>query len=155
MFPDWTQARKRLAELASRRPFQLVVAAFLACMHLAMFARAGHDRLGLPFNSAPGEAPFFSNPDAPSTRGFPRQPHHWSRLIVSRFDAQHYIGTSIRDVTACPDNPAVDDVAYLDCGLGWLPAYGTIAGGVTEVTGLADDVTLVILSVISAIVLNL
>ena len=43
MFPDWSQARKRLVsrldELSSQRTFQLIIASFLACMHLAMFAR--------------------------------------------------------------------------------------------------------------------
>ena len=75
--------------------------------------------------------------------------------MVSRFDAQHYIGTSLRGVTACPTDASAPDLAYLDCGLGWLPAYGVVGGGVSQVTGLPDDVTLVILSVIAAIALNL
>jgi len=159
MFPDWKQASRRfkasLDELAGSLPFRLGIAALLACLHLAMFARAGHERLDMPFNSAPGEAPYFSNPDAPATRGYPRQPHRWSRLVVSRLDAQHYIGTSVRGLTACPTNPNAPDVAYLDCGLGWLPAWGLTGSVVTQVTGLADDVALVALSMIAAIILNM
>src|SRR5512140_7715 len=160
MFPDWNQARRRVvasvSELAETRTFRIVIAVFLVCMHLAMFARAGHERLGLPFNSAPGETPYFSNPDAPATRGYPRQPHRWSRLVVSRLDAQHYIGTSVRGLTACPHAaPGVPDVAYLDCGLGWLPAWGAAGGVVTEVTGFPDDYTLMVMSMIAGVLLNL
>lgn len=131
------------------------VAVFFVCLHLALFSRAGHQRLGLPFNSSPDEAPFFSDPDAPATVGYPRQPHRWSRLIVSRLDAQHYIGTSVRNVTACPKTPNVPDWKYLNCGLGWLPAYGVIGGIVSKITGLADDMTLMMLSIIAALAINL
>jgi hypothetical protein len=159
MFPDRKQASRRfkagLDELAGTRTFRIGIAALLCFLHLAMFARAGHERLDMPFNSAPGEAPFFSNPDAPATRGYPRQPHRWSRLVVSRLDAQHYIGTSVRGLTACPTDPSSPDLAYLDCGLGWLPAWGFTGSAVSRITGLPDDVSLVVLSVIAAILLNL
>lgn len=159
MFPDWTQARQQLLakldELASHAAFRIFVAALLASMHLATFARAGEQRLGLPFNSAPGEAPYFSDPDAKATTGFPRQPHRWSRLVVSRFDAQHYIGTSIRNFTACPTDGSTPDIEYLHCGLGWLPAFGLAGGVVSQVTGIADDIALMLLSLFCAIAVNL
>jgi hypothetical protein len=124
------------------------------CLHLAAFSRAGHERLGLPFNSTPDERPYFSDPEAQATVGFPRQPHRWSRLVVSRLDAQHYIGTSVRNVTACPTTGEGPDVLYLHCGLGWLPAFGIIGGAVSQVTGLADDFVLLLLSLLAALAVN-
>ncbi len=142
--------------LLDKRWFQLGLATFLACIHLFMFAQAGHSRLGLPFNDAPGEELVFNDLHAPATRGQPRQPTHWSRLIVSRFDAQHYEGTAVRGLTACPtDASTATGGQYLDCGLGWLPAYGWVGGAVSAVTGFEPDYALVLTSVLCAIVLNM
>src|SRR6185312_2602353 len=113
------------------------VAVLFVCLHLIAFWRAGHSRLGLPFNESPGEAPVFSDIHAPATRGYPRQPHHWSRLVLSRWDAQHYIGTATRGLSGCPDHPDVPDGAFLDCGLGWLPGYGKAGGVLASITGIA------------------
>ncbi len=158
-FPDLKQARQRattkLDELAATLWFRIGIAVLLAVIHVAVFAKAGHDRLKLDFNSYPDEAPYFSNPDAPATRGYPRQPHRWSRLVVSRLDAQHYIGTAVRGLSACPTDPKSPDYMYLDCGLGWLPAWGVIGGAVAEVTHTADDEALMFLSILAAIALNL
>ncbi|MBV8757907.1 MAG: hypothetical protein JO257_11545 [Deltaproteobacteria bacterium] len=130
------------------------VAVFFVVLHLAAFWRAGHVRLGLPFDSAPGEAPAFYDIHAPATRGYPRQPQHWSRLVLSRWDAQHYIGTATRGLTACPDNPNVPDGAFLDCGLGWLPGYGKAGGVLAGITGIAPDFALVLISLIAAFLIN-
>ncbi|HEY0254494.1 MAG TPA: hypothetical protein VGC41_23360, partial [Kofleriaceae bacterium] len=130
--------------------FRLAIAALLAALHLWAFAHAAHTRLHEDFNVAPDEAPYFSDPDAPMVRGYPRQPHRWSRMVVSRLDAQHYIGTSVRGLTACPKDPHAPDGKYLDCGLGWLPAWGTIGGIVSNVTGISDDKVLMYLSIIAS-----
>lgn len=145
---------ERLDRLAAAPGFRLGVAALLACLHLAAFAKAGRDRLDLPFNAAPGEAPYHSDVFARATEGYPRQPHHWSRLIVSRWDAQQYIGFATRGLRGCPGDASAPDLAYLRCGLGWLPAYGVVGGAISSATGLAADVVLVALSVIAAIVFN-
>lgn len=134
-------------------PVRLAVAAFFVLLHLALFSRAGHQRLGLPFNSSTSERPYFSNPDATPFET-PRQPHHWSRLVVSRFDAQHYIATAERGLSACPQH-ASDGAAYLNCGLGWLPAWGIVGNVVSNVTGTASDTALLVLAIIAALVLNL
>src|SRR5262249_16905900 len=106
MFPDWPQVRRRLGPritpVASSPWFRIAVAARRAFTRIAVFSHAGHTRLNLAFNASPDEAPYFADPDAPATIGYPREPRHWSRLIVSRWDAQHYIGTSVRGLSACP-----------------------------------------------------
>jgi hypothetical protein len=147
--------------LAESRRSRIGIAVVLAAFHLAMFARAGHERLDMPFNSSPGEAPYYSDINAYATVGAVRQPHHWSRLIVSRWDAEHYIGFAVRGLKACPteaDPPGEDtrmtDFKYLECGLGWQPAYGAIGGAVSHVTGIPEDYSLVILSVLATILAN-
>src|SRR4051794_9395129 len=105
MFPDPAGMRRRaaasLGNAAGTMHFRIAISAFFVCMHLVLFTIAGRARLDLPFNSAPHETPYFSDPDAPSVRGYPRQPHYWSRLLVSRWDAQIYIGFAVRGLTAC------------------------------------------------------
>lgn len=159
MFPFWRGASTRLAgrldRLASRLAFRIAIAVVLASLHIVAFWRAGHDRLDLPFNSAPDHAAYFSNPDAPVLAAPPRQPHYWSRLVLSRFDAQHYIAMSVRGLTACPtDSATATDLEYLQCGLGWLPAYGQVGGVVARVTTLPDDYALVLVSVLATILVN-
>ena len=109
VFPDWKQAKRRaassLADMSASLPVRIAVATFFVLLHLALFSRAGHQRLGLPFNSYPDERPYFSNPDATPFE-VPRQPHRWSRLLVSRFDAQHHIATAERGISACPQHAA-------------------------------------------------
>jgi hypothetical protein len=159
MFPDWNQARRRLGasldDLAGRTWFRIAVAVVLASFHLAMFAKAGHERLGLPFNSDSAEAPYFENIHATSTIGYPREPKHWSRLIVSRWDAQHYIEMSVRGLSVCPTDNSAPDMDYLQCGLGWLPAWGKVSGTISGVTGVPDDIVLMFLSVFATIAINL
>jgi len=137
-----------LSALSDRLWFRVAVGVFLACIHLFMFRQAAHSRLDLPFDTDPDATLEFSDLHAPATRGQPRQPHHWSRLVVSRFDAQHYEGTAARGLSACPTDPATATGGeYLDCGLGWLPAYGWA-------TGMQVDYSLVFMSVLCAIILN-
>lgn len=145
---------ERLEQLAARRDVRLGVAVLLTCLHLVAFAAAGRSRLDLPFNAAPGAAPYHSNVYARATEGYPRQPHHWSRLIVSRWDAQHYIGYATRGLEGCPTDPSAPDIAYLRCGLGWLPAWGMTGGAIAGALGLPADVALVLLSVLATIALN-
>lgn len=159
MFPFWRGASTRLANRfdrwASRWAFRIAIAALLASLHIFAFWRAGHDRLNLDFNSHPDHAPYYSNPDAPALTQGPRQPHFWSRLVLSRFDSQHYIATAVRGLTACPtDGDKATDIQYLQCGLGWLPAYGAVGGVVARITTLPDDYALVVLSVLFTILVN-
>lgn len=133
-------------------PARIAIATFFVLLHLALFSRAGHQRLGVPFNSYPSEAPYFSNPDATPFE-VPRQPHRWSRLVVSRFDAQHHIATAERGISACPTHGV--GAAYLDCGLGWLPAWGSVGGVVSQTTTMASDTALFMLAIIAALVLNM
>lgn len=150
--------------IADSRRSRIAIAVALTLMHLLLFWAAGQDRLGLPFNSAPDDRPYYSDPMAYSTVGKTgnRQPHHWSRLIVSRWDSQHYIGFAVRGLSACPEHPNDDtprdtmytDARYLQCGLGWQPALGILGGTVSKITGVAEDWSIVWIAILSTILAN-
>lgn len=159
MFPDATQVRRRmtarLGEVSGTAAFRVGISTFFVLMHLVLFTVAGHEKLDLPFNSAPGNAPYYSDPDAPALRPILRQPHYWSRLIVSRWDSQHYIGFAVRGITSCPTDPSAEDYEYMQCGLAWLPGWGLTAGVLVDATGMPADFALLFLSLIAAIALNI
>src|SRR5262245_53605224 len=97
---------ERLEPVTDKSWFRITIASLLMFFHMGMFSAAGRVRLDVPFNSASDHAPYYSDPDAPALIGYPRQPHYWSRLIVSRWDAQHYIGFAVRGLTSCPKKPS-------------------------------------------------
>ncbi len=159
MFPFWrgvgARLKARLERVSGRLAFRIAVAALLAGLHLVAFWYAGHDRLGVAFDAQPDHEPMFSDVRAPVLVPPPRQPHYWPRLIVSRFDAQHYIAMAARGLSGCPtDGETATDMEYLQCGLGWLPAWGVVGGSVARTTGLPVDWALVLLSILCAIVVN-
>jgi hypothetical protein len=148
-------SRARLAEWADDRVIRLTAAVAIVLIHIAIITWAGHDRLGISFNSHPGEAPYYSNPDAISLYWGPRQPHYWSRLVVSRWDSQHYIGFALRGLTACPpDGAHAHDYQYMQCGAGWLPAYGLLGGAIADTLHAPPDYTLFLLSCVFAVLFN-
>ncbi len=147
--------REQLASWATRRSFKVAVATAFALAHLLVIAHAGKARLKLPFNSAPGHHLAYVDPMANSLGSIPREPPGWSRLIVSRFDSQHYIGFALRGLSSCPTDPKEKGWGYVRCGLAWLPAYGVAGGIVSKVTGFEPDVALVLISVLCAIIVNL
>jgi hypothetical protein len=146
----------RIDHWSTTRWFQVSLATLLALAHLFAFVRAANTRLHIPFNTAPGVHLQFIDPMVNALGPQPRQPPHWSRLAVSRFDAQHYIGFALRGLSACPKDPTkASGNNYLACGLGWLPAYGVIGGVVSRITTLEPDIALMLISLVCAIVINL
>jgi hypothetical protein len=139
--------------------FRCAVSALIIAVHLLLFLHAAHARLDIPFDTDPHAEITFTDPNFPSLGNIPREPHHWSRLILSRFDAQHYIEHEVRGLSSCPKTKTgdrnVDGHRYLDCGLGWLPAYGVVARIVAKLTGAEADYALVFLSLLCTMVLNL
>ena len=144
--------RPPLHELAPAPWFRASVALALVIGHLVAFTIAGHQRLGEPFNNAPGEAPYYSNPDARELMAPPREPHHWSRLIVSRWDAQHYIGFAIRGMYAC--HHGTHGYALVNCGVAWMPTLGLLARPIADATGAPADYVVLVLALIGALALN-
>lgn len=136
--------------LATRR-FRALLAAVFVAAHLGAFALAGR-ALGVPFNTKPGEPPHYVDIHSNSLKRGEREPTHWSRLVYSRWDAQHYLSFAIRGFEGCPRQRATPENIreFLACGLAWLPAYGLL-GGMTSRWLLVDaDYALIIISAISA-----
>ncbi|MDB4955194.1 MAG: putative rane protein [Myxococcales bacterium] len=144
---------REMQDSSPRLTTRLVVAIAFAAAHLALFTLAGHVRTGVPFYDH-SDSPAYAHLDAVMTSGYPREPQHWSRLVVSRWDAQNYIGTAVRGLAACPTSARARDIDFLECGLGWLPAYGEAGRLVTHTTGLAEDVSLLAISILAAIAIN-
>jgi hypothetical protein len=108
---------------------------------------AGQVRLGQPFNSAPEATPAFAQADM---RMFTRSdPPRWNRLLASRWDSQHYIGTLLRGYSLCPP----EDLRNADlrsklthCGFNFYPGYSAAGWAVSQVTGMPADYALFALS---------
>jgi hypothetical protein len=149
--------KTKLANASREFHFRFAIAALMVAFHIFAFYRAADDRLHVGFNTAAGEAPFYADANAPELSGrFPREPHHWSRLAVSRWDAQHHIGFALRGLSACPTHPdTATDKQYADCGLAWFPAWGLTAGAIANVTGAPVDSLLVLMSCLAALIIGL
>jgi hypothetical protein len=94
---------------------------FFLVFHLIVLSSLARERFSIPFNSAPGASPGFVNPAIDPI------PTNWNRLIVSRWDSQHYITIGLRGYQYCaprsqlgPDHPPDSDVV---CQLNFFPGY--------------------------------
>jgi hypothetical protein len=134
-------------------PFRLAFAAAIVAFHVVMLTRLGETRLGYKFNEAPGEAPALPNPGADMA------PQRWDRLIVSRWDAQHYMAIGMRGYRFCkskaqlrpgemPDNGA-------SCQLHFYPTYGFMGAAVVAATHVPIDYALFGISVAACVALTL
>jgi len=149
--------KAKLATASREFHFRFAIAALMVGLHVFAFYHAADERLHIAFNSAGGEAPVYGDPNAAELSGrFPREPHHWSRLAVSRWDSQHHIGFALRGLSACPRDPAAaTDKQYADCGLAWFPAWGVTAGAIANLTGAPVDSLMMLLSCLAALVIGL
>jgi hypothetical protein len=138
--------RSRMTRLLSSVPFRVFVALASLALHVLAFKIFAAERLNLPFNSAPSTAPAFQHPDQPA-------PTHWNRLIVSRWDAQHYIDILERGYSRCPPEDlrgASLNPYLLRCGFNFYPGYGVAGRLVAKSLGLAADYALLALSLLAS-----
>lgn len=127
-------------------PFRLLVAAVVLAVHLGAFAYMAKTRYGLPFNSAPGEAPYFDDL-------VQHRPTNWDRLIVSRWDAAHYMSIALRGYSQCPSGSlAGADLRpiFTRCDIGFYPGYALLGKAVMWATGLPIDYSLLAVSLLSS-----
>jgi hypothetical protein len=113
--------RDSIARTARTVPFRLTVAFAFLVLHVLAFVWMGH-RYGVPFNAAPGHPPAFVDPAVDLA------PERWNRLVVSRWDSQHYIDLALRGHSQCPpgalpqDSNAFMNLLYR-CQLNFWPGY--------------------------------
>ena len=136
-FPGW----KRVVQSI---PFRLLVAALVLAAHLGAFAHMAQSRYGLPFNSAPGEAPALEEVTQ-------HRPTNWDRLVVSRWDAAHYMSIAMRGYSQCPSGSlAGTDLRpiFTRCDITFYPGYGLLGKAMMWATGLPIDYSLFAVSLI-------
>lgn len=111
------------ARFFTKRWVRLAVAVFFVSIHVLALRQMGIGRFGAPFNAAPGDAPRFEHPGERLAGSAPKP---WDRLIVSRWDARHYLGIALRGFSQCPRGSLkgrdLADVVYT-CDFSFYPGY--------------------------------
>lgn len=139
-----------IESLAVRVPFRIFVAVALVAFHLFAIRAVAKDRYGHAFNSNPGNPPEFS--DASHDFG----PQRWNRLIVSRWDSEHYISLAMRLYSHCKAKQDVVSGEFPDmdvaCDLQFYPGYAIIGRAVARMTKLPVDYALFGVSLLASCV---
>jgi hypothetical protein len=130
----------RLESAARSLPVRLLLPAIFLAAHLLVLGTLARERFSLPFNSAPGAAPAFH---APATDPVPT---NWRRLIVSRWDAQHYITLALRGYEYCADRANISAKhppdADVVCQLNFFPGYSLLGRAVAKIARVPVDYAL-------------
>lgn len=138
----------RLQSLMRSLPVRLLIPALFLVFHLLVLSALARERFGLPFNNAPGAAPSFFNPAVDPV------PNHWNRLIVSRWDAQHYITLALRGYEYCAPRAALGPHHFPDsdvvCQLGFFPGYAFLGKAVSWLARTPVDYALFAVSLLSS-----
>lgn len=146
------QLRQMAARVAVSLPFRIALTVGFLWFHLAMMTRLAHDRFGWRFNESPGNAPALGEIHD-------SYPGRWDRLIVARWDAQHYEALGLRGYKTCKDKSELGTGEYPDdgpgCELNFYPTYGFIGGALSRVTRWPIDYSLLFVSLAASFVFML
>ncbi|HTQ46159.1 MAG TPA: hypothetical protein VMI75_25560 [Polyangiaceae bacterium] len=130
--------RQIAARVGVSLPFRILVAVACLVVHLVMLEKLAHDRFDWKFDQSPATAPGFADPHGGV--------HDWDRLIVSRWDSEHYEGLALRGFTMCKDKDQLPKGAFPDddhaCQLGFYPGYPLIGRAVMKVLHVPIDYAL-------------
>jgi hypothetical protein len=139
-----TELRRLAIQVATSLPFRILVATACLLMHITLMKKVAKDRFDYDFNKDPDHAPLFYHPETD------QKPDGWDRLIVARWDAQHYEALALRGYSACKDRSQLGSGDYPDddkpCELDFYPTYGWLGAAVMKVTHLPIDYSLYYLS---------
>lgn len=134
----------RLEAVATTAPFRAAVAVVFLALHLTALIISGESRFGAPFNAAPGQPPAFVDPSVEAA------PQRWNRLIVSRWDAGHYIQLGLRGYKYCaPERVAIN---ARNCDLAFYPTYGLIGRAASLGGAIPIDFALFGVSLLSSFI---
>jgi hypothetical protein len=138
----------RAERLASSMAVRALLPIFFLVFHVVVLSALAKERFGLPFNSAPGAAPSFTNPAVEPI------PANWSRLIVSRWDSQHYITIGLRGYEYCAPRAALGPNHYPDsdvvCQLNFFPGYALIGAAASRLLHVPIDYALFGVSLVAS-----
>ncbi len=146
--PRWLAIGDRLERLAVSLPFRMVLAVAILAFHVQMMTRLGEERFGYHFIEPSQGAPLFHDPAHDGV------PANWPRMVVSRWDAQHYIELGLRGYKYCRQKGQFRSGEYPDddetCQLGFFPTYGLLGRAVVAVTHMPLDYALFGLSLVAS-----
>ncbi len=128
---------QRAAAVLQHPAFRALAAIVVLVVHVALIAKVGRERFDYEFNAKPDLAPRFD--DAKEQH----YPWDWDRLVVSRWDAQHYQALGLRGYKYCQRKGALRPGENYDdgknCELDFFPAYGWIGGAVHRTLKIPID----------------
>lgn len=144
-----------LAPRLARMPLvRLVVAGLFIALHVVAFSAMGRERFNLPLvapTSAPSVA--FSRPNLPLVG--PQEPAGWQRMLVSRWDSQHYISFGLRGTELCPAQDLRRESLppkLVYCGFNFYPGYPAL-GAIVSKLGLSIDTSLLLVTLLATLAL--
>ena len=136
--------------LATTLPFRFLVAVLILYLHLLAIARLSKERFELEFSAPDAPPPTFVD----VVRDL--KPIAWDRLVVSRWDSQHYIELALRSYDQCKQPGELKSDEFPDddkrCQLNFFPTYGWISRFVANHTGWAIDWSMLAVSMLSSVV---
>jgi hypothetical protein len=135
----------RVERLARSTLGRLLVAVVLVAWHVATMISFAAERFDVKaFDSSPNQPPAFvdeAHDDSPARA---------RRLLVTRWDALHYLGLAMRGYVHCPPGrPKSPDAT--GCQLGFYPGYPVLGWIVASITHLGTDYALWTVSLVAAV----
>jgi hypothetical protein len=144
-----SQFRRTARTVASSLPFRIVVAAFVLYAHVWAITKFGRDRYHEEWNRSPHDEPKFYSAERDITIG-----STWNRLLVSRWDAEHYITLAMRGYAPCKLKAELKPDEYPDddprCQLNFFPTYGLVGRYVSRWGHLPIDYALFYVSLVAS-----
>jgi hypothetical protein len=129
---------RKAERVLTHTAFRLLVAFILVLGHVASVIDFAHERFdGAHFDAAPRSPPAFRDV------AHDPFPQNSKRLLVSRWDAEHYLGIAMRGFSQCPHRKLVpDDVRGPVCDVAFYPGYPVLGAIVGRATHLPMDFAL-------------
>jgi hypothetical protein len=143
-----------MSHVAVRPWFRLLFGVVCIVCHLIAFRAMGGERFKAPLLSGePGVKVAFSADSVPLVG--PGEPQHWNRLLVSRWDSQHYLSYALRGVSQCPPEDLrgkelPSRLVY--CGFNFYPGYPVLGAALGKL-GLPLDYALLAVSLAATLAL--
>lgn len=143
-----SRAGHGIETFARSLPVRLLLPAVFLVLHLVALTALARVRFGRPFNSSPHSPPAFTHPATELV------PPNWRRLVVSRWDAQHYIELALRGYQPCAPRAELGPTKHPDdnlaCQLNFFPGYAYMGRAVAAVARMPIDYALLGVSLLAS-----